>query len=91
MIQRRPLDAVAGVEHEQHADRGLVDGDAVNLLQDAVVAQLEVLDLQPGDGASALGDERVHPHDVDAAAKALRRSGAAGNGYQEEEEECASV
>ena len=80
MVQRRPFDAVAGVERQQHADWRLVHRDAVDRLQDAVVAELEVVGLQPGDGAASLGDERVNSHDFDAAAKPLGGRLASGDG-----------
>ena len=87
MIQGRALDAVAGVEGEQHADGRLVDRDAVDLLQDPVVAEPEVLSLQAGDGAASLGDERVNGHDVDAAAKSLSGRLSGGNRQRDEQRE----
>jgi hypothetical protein len=64
----------------KHADGRIVDCDAVDLLQHAIVAELEVLGRQPGDGAAARRDERVNGHDVDAAAKPLGGRTSSGHG-----------
>ena len=59
--------AAAGVEHQLHAERQLIDVDAVDDLLNAVVGDDEVGGGQPPDGDAIPDDRDVEPHDIDAA------------------------
>jgi hypothetical protein len=49
MIKRRPCNAVARVEDEQQTQGCIIHTDRVDLLQHAVVVELEIARLQPAD------------------------------------------
>ena len=66
MLQPLSIHALADVETENDIQRDLLEADEVHLLQDALVADLEVLRSEAAHDLAAIRDEHVHANRVDA-------------------------
>ena len=69
MLERRPLDASARIEHEVHIQGIGLGEHGCDFLGHAVVAQVEVGGLEVADGFPAIGRQRVHAHQGDAGSE----------------------
>jgi hypothetical protein len=87
-IEAIPRDAVAHVEGEHDVQRNLLEADEVDLLEHAVVADLEVGPTETSHGTVAVGDKDVHPHGVDPARERRLLSEGRTDRSGDEEDHC---